>query len=248
MDKKNRIIFQIQGQNNYIYTRKLNKGNADALNITTDVYWSEVSTLPTPNLWNYIGTSSSVNVPMGNTLVVADPITWNKDDIPGTGHYCFVGITGNVSDPKTLTQADVANFATSGLTWDGFKDLIRNNNNVAWRNFNVVDVYPDFRIVGPFDFNINGAFDKDRQFTLKIKHDLEKLDLVIPKTFDKEIRDIVINDFNFIGEGAFLGLTKKQRMKRISETIKPWFKLISYKTLLEASRRSQKIKMMIIQR
>ena len=59
---------------------------------------------------------------------------------------------------------------------------------------------------------------------------------------DKEIRDIVINDFNFIGEGASLGLTKKQRMKRISETIKPWFKLISYKTLLEASRRSQKIK------
>ena len=59
---------------------------------------------------------------------------------------------------------------------------------------------------------------------------------------DKEIRDIVINDFNFIGEGASLGLTKKQKMKRISETIKPWFKLISYKTLLEASRRSQKIK------
>ena len=59
---------------------------------------------------------------------------------------------------------------------------------------------------------------------------------------DKEIRDIVINDFNFIGEGAFLGLTKKQKIKRISETIKPWFKLISYKTLLEASRRSQKIK------
>ena len=59
---------------------------------------------------------------------------------------------------------------------------------------------------------------------------------------DKEIRDIVINDFNFIGEGATLGLTKKQKMKRISETIKPWFKLISYKTLLEASRRSQKIK------
>jgi len=59
---------------------------------------------------------------------------------------------------------------------------------------------------------------------------------------DKEIRDIVINDFNFIGEGAFLGLTKKQIMKRISTTIQPWFKLISYKTLLEASRRSQKIK------
>ncbi|MBT7543620.1 MAG: hypothetical protein HN613_06125 [Gammaproteobacteria bacterium] len=59
---------------------------------------------------------------------------------------------------------------------------------------------------------------------------------------DKEIRDIVINDFIFEGEGASVGLNKNQQIKRLSETIKPWFRLFSYKMLLEASRRSQKIK------
>ena len=67
----------------------------DGVDTTTDIYWSEVSSLPTPNLWNYIGTTSSINVPMGNTLVVSNPpLVWNSD-IPPTGHYCFVGITGN---------------------------------------------------------------------------------------------------------------------------------------------------------
>jgi hypothetical protein len=59
---------------------------------------------------------------------------------------------------------------------------------------------------------------------------------------NKEIRDIVINDFTFEGEGASLGLTRKQKMKRLSDTIDPWFKLFSYKILTEASRRSQKIR------
>ena len=27
--------------------------------------------------------------------------------------------------------------------WNGFIDMIRNHNNVTWRNFNVVDVLPD---------------------------------------------------------------------------------------------------------
>ena len=58
----------------------------------------------------------------------------------------------------------------------------------------------------------------------------------------KEIRDIVINDFIFEGEGASVGLNKNQQIQRLSETIKPWFRLFSYKMLLEASRRSQYIK------
>ncbi len=58
----------------------------------------------------------------------------------------------------------------------------------------------------------------------------------------KEVRDIVINDFIFEGEGASVGLNKSQKLQRLSDTIKPWFKLFSYKILLEASRRSQRIK------
>ncbi len=59
---------------------------------------------------------------------------------------------------------------------------------------------------------------------------------------NKDVRDIVINDFSFEGEGASIGLNKKQKMIRMAETIKPWFKLLSHQILTEASRRSQKIK------
>ena len=50
-------------------------------------------------------------------------------------------------------------------------DLIRGNNNVVWRNFNVVDTDSDF-IWGPFYFNFRGAFDRgafnqNRAFDLK---------------------------------------------------------------------------------
>ena len=58
----------------------------------------------------------------------------------------------------------------------------------------------------------------------------------------KEIRDVVINDFEFEGEGASLNLTKEQIRKRMGDTIKAWFNLLSHKTLTEASRRSQRLK------
>tara|TARA_Y100000816_G_C26090034_1_gene575888 strand:+ start:535 stop:2202 length:1668 start_codon:yes stop_codon:yes gene_type:complete len=61
----------------------------------------------------------------------------------------------------------------------------------------------------------------------------------------KEIRDVVINDFEFEGEGASLNLTKEQIRKRMGDTLKAWFHLLSHKTLTEASRRSQRLKAFI---
>ncbi|MDE0838854.1 MAG: multicopper oxidase domain-containing protein, partial [Kiritimatiellae bacterium] len=161
------------GQDNYIYVRNKNKGYEDATEVTTDVYWSEVSTLVTPDHWNYIDTTDPVDIPTGDGLVVADPITWLQADIPGTGHYCFVGIAGNLLDPKTLTQAEVSGFDVSGMTWEEYCDLIRGNNNVTWRNFNVVDTGSSFAW-GPFYFNFRGAFDRgafnqNRAFDLVIE-------------------------------------------------------------------------------
>jgi hypothetical protein len=161
------------GQDNYIYVRNKNKSYEDATNVTTDVYWSEVSTLVTPDHWNYIDTTVPVDIPTGDDLVVADPITWLQADIPGTGHYCFVGIAGNLLDPKTLTQAEVSGFDVSGMTWEEYCDLIRGNNNVTWRNFNVVDTGSSFAW-GPFYYNFRGAFDRgafnqNRAFDLVIK-------------------------------------------------------------------------------
>ena len=61
----------------------------------------------------------------------------------------------------------------------------------------------------------------------------------------KETRDIIINDFVFEGEGASLGYSKKEITKRLFATTNSWFKLVSYKTQLEASKRSQLIKAQI---
>jgi len=174
------------GQHNYIYVRVKNRSFDinDATNVTTDVYWSEVSTLITPDQWSYIGTTNPVDVPTGDTLVVADPITWSS--VPAPGHYCLVGVTGNPNDPKTLTKSEVTNFIASGMTWTEFYDLIRNNNNVTWRNFNVIDVNPKNPVLnpvlqGPYEFKFKGAFDADRIFDLKIVHSFDSIEWKIPK-------------------------------------------------------------------
>ena len=158
------------GQDNYIYVRVKNRGLEDTTDVTTDVYWSEVSTLVTPDDWHYIGTTDPVDVPKGDSLVVTEPITWASSDIPAEGHYCLVGITGNTSDPKTLTQTQVANFIASGMTWEEFDYLIRGYNNVTWRNFNVIDVLPNFTLpLGPYKFKFKGAWDKERYFDILIR-------------------------------------------------------------------------------
>lgn len=147
------------GQPNYVYVRMKNRGGADANGATATVYWSEVSTLVTPDMWNLIGTTAPVNAPMGDTLVVADPITWNG--VPGTGHYCFVGLLGHAQDaaPPLPPATD----------WDGFRNFIRNHNNVTWRNFNVVDEVPDPNgVPAIFPFLIAGAPDKSREFHFEI--------------------------------------------------------------------------------
>jgi len=155
------------GQDNYIYVRMKNRGGADANNVTATVYWSEVSTLVTPDMWTLVGTTPAVNVPQGDTLVVADSITWAAGDIPGTGHYCFVGILDHPGDPSPPLPGPT--------DWDGFLNFIRNLNNVTWRNFNVVDLDPS---VGgdpaEMPFIIAGAPDRPRVFDIEIVQHLNK--------------------------------------------------------------------------
>lgn len=123
------------GQDNFIYARMKNRGGADATGVTARIFWSEVSTLVTPDMWNEIGVTSAVNVPQGNTLVVTPELVWPAADIPGTGHYCFVGILDNAQDPAPVIPP--------ATDWNGFRSFIRNQNNVTWRNFNVVDDIED---------------------------------------------------------------------------------------------------------
>ena len=123
------------GQSNFIYVRARNQGGAEAVGVEAQVYWSEVATLVTPDMWNLIGTASIASVPTGDQLTCSGALEWPATEIPGEGHYCFVGILGTAGDPAPA-PADFLDF-------DNFRSFIRNNNNVTWRNFNVVDNEPD---------------------------------------------------------------------------------------------------------
>ena len=152
------------GQDNLIYVRALNQGPIAATGATTTVFWSEVATLVTPDLWHPIGTVAMPVLPVGEVLTCAAPLVWAAADIPATGHYCFVGLLDHPNDPAP----GPADF----LNWDNFTRFIRDNNNVTWRNFNVVDTVPlpGARPEGfvAMPFLVPGAFDEPREFALEL--------------------------------------------------------------------------------
>ncbi len=121
-------------QDNSVYVRVLNRGGAAATDVTATVYWAPVATLVTPNLWHLIGSVPIPNVPAGDVLTVSDALTWPWASMPGPGHYCFVGLIGTREDPAPSPAAF--------MNWNNFVSFIRNNNNVTWRNFNVVSNVP----------------------------------------------------------------------------------------------------------
>jgi Subtilase family len=151
------------GQDNFIYVRVRNRGGSVATNVVADVYWSPVASLVTPNLWTFVGSVTLANVPTGNVLTVSDAVTWASADIPATGHYCFVCLIGNATDPPP----GPAEF----LNWDNFYRFIRENNNVSWRNFNVVDNEPsagDPSGFVPLEFLAVGAPDRPLRMRLEV--------------------------------------------------------------------------------
>ena len=146
------------GQDNFIYVRMKNRSRtAAANNATATVYWSLASTLVTPDRWTLIGTSAPVNVPAGDTLVVTDPIVWPAAGIPAAGDYCFSAILNQDSDLAPAIPPEG--------NWDGYLRFIRNNNNVACRNFNVISEVTDPLSL---EFLVSGAPDTIRSFDLEI--------------------------------------------------------------------------------
>jgi hypothetical protein len=153
------------GQDNFVYVRVLNQGGSAAANVTAQVFWSEVATLVSPDLWHPLGSVVLPNVPTGEVLTVSDAITWPAAQIPAPGHYCFVVLLDHPRDPAPSPG--------QLMNWTNFNDLIRNNNNVTWRNFNVVDNDPANDPQAPkgfvaLPFLMPGAFDEPRRFRLEV--------------------------------------------------------------------------------
>jgi hypothetical protein len=162
----------LDGQANYVYLRVWNRGGADAENTFATVYWSPPATLVTPPMWNLIGDAYFPAVPRGSTVQVANPgVVWPADQIPAAGHYCFVAAVGNADDPPPNPQT----FAT----FDDYVNYIAANNNIAWRNFNVVTTgqpgpmhrhpFGDFI---PLPFKLVGAWDEAHAFDFETEADL----------------------------------------------------------------------------
>lgn len=175
------------GQDNFIYVRVRNRGGTAAANVEATVYWSPASTLITPDLWTLVGSTTIPNVPTGDLLTVSDAIVWPSAQIPATGHYCFVALIGNAQDPAPAP----ADF----LDWSNFQLFIRANNNVTWRNFNVVDNVPPSAAQPPeyveLPFMAAGAPDKARPMGLEIAARLPvgaAVVLEMPREFSQLIR------------------------------------------------------------
>jgi hypothetical protein len=154
--------FEVEaGQDNFVFARVRNRGDdpvVDGLAQVT-VYWSQVATLVTPSAWHKIG-QVGMDVPVGNLLTVTEQITWPEATIPAPGHYCFVATVGTPNDPVPALAALA--------DWDAFVAFVRDNNNVTWRNFNVVDLQADIIHPRPLPFIIAGPEDRDVEMGLEV--------------------------------------------------------------------------------
>jgi hypothetical protein len=171
----------LTGQTNYVYLRVWNRGAADAENVFATVYWSPPSTLVSPSLWNLIGCSYFPVVPAGSVVQVSDPgITWPSDQLPPPGHNCFVATVGDNYAPAP-NSGSFASFAA-------YENFIYANNDITWRNFNVVlGAQEQLKI----RFFIAGAWDVALPFALEVEGDLpegSRLALQVPDWIGKGLK------------------------------------------------------------
>ena len=160
------------GSDNYLYVRLRNRGGQAATNVDVDVYYADPATLILPVDWTWIGRTRLASVPSGNQLTVSDAIVWPSGRIPASGHYCFIAIAGNPEDPAPPLAGSGPGALAPANSWDRFLELIGRNNNVTWRNFNVVP--PDPSPGSPLSavelpFEMVGPPDQSRSMQLEVK-------------------------------------------------------------------------------
>jgi hypothetical protein len=136
------------GQDNFIYLRVQNRGTQPTSG-TARVFWALPSILPTPASWTEITDPANPEaIPAINPeeMRIVGPIIWNKADIPGKGHYCFIGLINSGDDPAL----DI----TTIHTIDDYYNFIRASNNATWKNFDIDDVFANS--VANIEFAIQG--------------------------------------------------------------------------------------------
>lgn len=153
----------LAGAAHAVYVRVRNRGAAPVTGVKATVYYAESATLLTPASWTLIGTTAARDVPDGDDTVVLGPLSWPS--APATGHYCFIALVGGAEDPAP----ELPRLNTTLLSWQNFLAMVQENNNVAWRNF---DVVPLVKGAAAVSFLLRGAADRKRPFRVEIHADL----------------------------------------------------------------------------
>ena len=120
------------GQANYVYVRLQNRGSANG-DASVNVYFSAASTFATPASWIHIGALAETGIAPGSVRI-AGPLTFPAALIPAVGHYCMIAVVSNVLDP--------APDHTLITSVSDYLNYVRNTNNIAYRNMDVVDMMP----------------------------------------------------------------------------------------------------------
>jgi hypothetical protein len=130
----------IANQNNYFYTRAKNLG-APTQGGTMYLYWCPTSLVMTPSQWisrpMYIVLSNGQQQNFASLPAVASnaisvqqtPFVWQA---PARSSYCAVGICSTAS--HSWNPSTPPTFAN----WEAFVMWVRNNQNICWRNLQMV--------------------------------------------------------------------------------------------------------------
>jgi uncharacterized protein (DUF2237 family) len=149
------------GQDNYVYVRVKNRGTKAASNTTVEVYRSVPSLGNSwPKGWNLVGKTNIDTLEPNASQNVA--IRWDKDEIPKPGHYCFYVRLLNDDDPMTSKERGDSLVNT------------RKNNNIAWRNFNVVDLLKN--VTDEFEVAVQNTKDEEANIDLAFEEEDNLLD------------------------------------------------------------------------
>lgn len=118
------------GQDNWIYV-KLHNGSMAAQNGNLEIYVADASaSLVWPSGWSLVA-SVPVNLAASSSHIVEQ--VWNTVPDPATGssHYCMIARWNSASDPMTTPEG-----SDIGAN-------VRANNNIVWRNLNIVALDDD---------------------------------------------------------------------------------------------------------
>lgn len=118
------------GTTNWVYV-KLHNGNAAIQSGQLELYVADASlSLTWPMQWTLV-VSLPADLPATTTTILEHAWTGVPDPTGGSSHYCMLARWVSTTDP--MTHAEGPNIGTN----------VRNNNNIVWRNLNVVKLDGD---------------------------------------------------------------------------------------------------------